>query len=61
MPHKYDEACTAARIATGASGIILIILDGEHGPGFSMQAPPSLVPDMPGLLRRMADDIERAA
>lgn len=36
-PGKYDEACTAARIATGARGVLLIVLEGNQGNGFSCQ------------------------
>jgi hypothetical protein len=36
-PGKYDDACTAARIATGARGVLLIVLAGRDGSGFSVQ------------------------
>ena len=36
-PGKYDELCTAAREETKAVGVVLIVIDGEHGNGFSCQ------------------------
>jgi len=36
-----------------------MVLGGELGDGFSVQAPLSVQLQLPALLRRMADDIER--
>ncbi len=61
-PGKYDNACTLARLATGGMGVILIVLEGDRGYGFSVQAegviPPSALATM---LRSVADEIEKAA
>jgi hypothetical protein len=58
-PGKYDDACTAARIATQARAAVLIVTDGNRGSGFSVQAhDPAFVLALPMLLRRVADDIE---
>jgi len=56
---KYEEATTQARLSTGAAGVILIIFGGAQGHGFSVQAPPGLVPTIPGILRKVAEQIER--
>jgi hypothetical protein len=58
-PGKYDEICTAARIAAGARGIVLIVIEGKRGHGFSLQAEEGWEKAIPGLLRKMADDIEK--
>lgn len=57
-PGKYDDACTHARYATGAAGCLLIVLNGTHGHGFSVQVPPEVVGSIPALLREIADNIE---
>lgn len=57
-PGKYDEACTDARMATRAVATILIVVEGEHGNGYSVQTlEPDLIPVLPTLLRQIANDI----
>jgi hypothetical protein len=55
---KYDDACTAARLSTEAAGVVLIVLGGPKGPGFSVQAPLEFLTALPGVLRNVADQIE---
>jgi len=60
-PGKYDDACTAAREATGARGVVLIVLDGTRGSGFSCQlrgGPPDVLA-LAKVLRFMADEMEK--
>jgi hypothetical protein len=59
---KYDNLCTDARIEAKSRACILVIPDpkAEHGFGFSCQIPPLLVPTVPGILRWMADEIEKS-
>jgi hypothetical protein len=62
-PGKYDEECTRARVATGAVGVVLIVIEGKRGSGFSVQVHD--VADLqPGvlanMLRTVADELERA-
>jgi len=57
-PGKYDEICTTARESAKAGGTILIVLNGEHGSGFSVQADEMTVALLPGLLRNIANQIE---
>jgi hypothetical protein len=59
-PGKYDDACTAARIATGATAILLAVIGGNNGSGFSLHAPPAIAKRLPELLRHIADEIEAA-
>jgi hypothetical protein len=58
-PGKYDEACTAARETLAARGVVLIVFGGMHGNGFSCQAPLDLQVALPGILRTVADSIEK--
>ncbi len=58
-PGVYDEVCARVREETGAKAVILAIIDGKHGEGFSVQGTPLIVMLLPGILRRIADDIER--
>lgn len=59
-PGKYDEIATVAREAAGAQAVILIVLNGAHGSGFSVQAVgEDISTRLPALLRMVADGIER--
>jgi len=56
---KYDLACDLARKVTKAETVLLIVLDGNEGSGFSvMTKDQSVIAKIPALLRRVADDIE---
>lgn len=55
---KYDDACAAARKMTGGS-VLLIVIDGKHGSGFSVSVLGDVINQVPGVLRYMADDIDR--
>jgi hypothetical protein len=58
-PGKYDDLATCARERAEAEGVVLVILGGKAGAGFSVQANAIVTLALPGLLRRLADDIER--
>lgn len=59
-PGKYDDACTEVREKTGADGIILIVIRGNQGDGFSAQASPEDTLRLPEMLRYMAQQIEES-
>lgn len=60
-PGKYDDACTKARLATGAHTTVLIVLGGTLGLGFSVQTEdPSFVATLPEVLRALADEIAQS-
>ncbi len=60
-PGKYDNACTVARELTGADAVVLIVLGGEHGAGFSVQTVnPALCAALPSLLEDLAQQIRRS-
>jgi len=56
-PGKYDDECTELR-AKVEGGIALIVLDGNKGGGFSVQANIIQLAKLPSILRIMADHIE---
>lgn len=57
-PGKYDDLCTLARTAAEADGVILIIMNGNKGGGFSVQAPPELLSLIPAMLIYTAEQIQ---
>ncbi len=58
---KYDQVCSLARMAAGAEGALLIVLNGRHGNGFSAQISIRMVEFIPALLRDVANQIEAEA
>lgn len=56
-PGKYDAHCTAVREKTGAQAVILIVLKGIAGDGFSCQADPVTTRRLPELLEQLAASI----
>lgn len=58
-PGKYDDACTLAREASGGQTVLLIVLHGHAGSGFSVQSmDPRVHVWIPEILRRVADEID---
>lgn len=55
---KYEELCAVVKLGAKAECAIVIVLGGNRGSGFSMQAnDPLAVLRVPKLLRDMADSI----
>ena len=57
-PGKYDHVVSQVRQDTHAEGVILIVVNGDLGSGFSCQLPLDLTLRIPTVLRQMAADIE---
>lgn len=58
-PGKYDHIATAARQVTKARGVVVIVIGGEAGSGFSVQTTdPHLSRALPALLRELAEQID---
>lgn len=58
-PGKYDAACVAAMQATGGTTVVIAVLNGNHGSGFSVNSiSRSETAKLPALLRSIADQIE---
>ena len=60
-PGKYDDELTDVRTKTGAMNAILIVIDGDKGPGFSAQLTQEHMNKIPKILRMIADQIEADA
>lgn len=57
---KYDRACTRARRETQGQAVLLIVIQGQHGSGFSLQTlDETVVEGLPAILRNVADSIEK--
>jgi len=57
-PGKYDELCTVVRERAKARAAIVIVIDGEHGSGFSLQCSIADRLRLPNLLRHIAAQID---
>lgn len=57
-PGKYDDQATKVMQATQASGVVLIIFNGDQGHGFSVQATVAVTLQLPRMLREIADQVE---
>lgn len=59
---KYDEVATLARQLAQAEGVLVAVINGNKGSGFSVQSiEPDIVEKLPTMLRAMADCIEADA
>lgn len=59
-PGKYDDLCTLVREKVSAEGVIVIVLGGDRGNGFSCQfADPAMLARMPGILEDVAVEIRK--
>jgi hypothetical protein len=57
-PGKYDDLCTLVREKAKARAVIVIIIGGEHGEGFSVQTEdPFIILRLPLVLERVAASI----
>ena len=58
-PGKYDEETQAVRVATHAQSVMLIVIGGDRGSGFSVQSDVVTLSRLPEMLRFMADEIDK--
>jgi len=56
---KYDDLATACRVVSGARAVLVIIMEGKDGSGFSVQMEEGMLVPLPKLLREVADSIEK--
>lgn len=60
---KYDVPCERTLLETRAQAVILIVLGGDKGSGFSVSAVGgavgSTIEQLPAILRSCADEIEK--
>ena len=58
-PGKYDDLCTAVRQVAQASAVVVIVFEGKHGNGFSVQTQSvDLLQSLPKMLTMMAAGIQ---
>lgn len=60
-PGKYDPECTRIMQEQDAQIVLVIVVDGKRGNGFSCQCTPEWLVAVPQLLRSVAADIEGSA
>lgn len=60
-PGKYDDICTYVRDAAQAEGVLIIVINGEKGSGFSAQLTGQLAAEVPDMLENMAKQIREDA
>jgi len=57
-PGKYGDLCAYVREHAGAQAAIVMVIDGKHGDGFSVQTTdPVLVLRLPAILEETARQI----
>ena len=56
-PGKYDDVCTKAREETEAESVLLIVIKGKFGSGFSIQATGPVLFTVPDMLEDVAKQI----
>lgn len=54
---KYDDLCTYVRETAKADAAMVVVLGGDKGPGFSVQADPVWLLALPDMLEHMARQI----
>jgi hypothetical protein len=57
-PGKYDDLATYVREQTQGRAVVVIVVNGNKGSGFSAQTEVGAVLHLPKLLRVIADEIE---
>jgi len=62
-PGKYDDVCTMVRERTEARAVLVVVIDGKLGNGFSFQGDPLSLASVPEMLEDVARQIreDRAA
>jgi pyrroline-5-carboxylate reductase len=58
-PGKYDDICEKIREETNAQGIVVAIIEGNKGTGFSCKVEKNLLRFMPSFLKQMAEGMEK--
>lgn len=53
----YDEDCGNVREKNNASGVLLIVLGGDKGNGFSIQAEGNIIQNVPEMLESIAKEL----
>lgn len=57
-PGKYDEEAMLVMERTKAQGVIVMVIGGEKGPGFSVAADLLTTLSLPAILRSIANQLD---
>lgn len=59
-PGKYDDLASLIREQAKAETVMVIVINGDKGHGFSVQSHnPEMLPVLPKILRDVAEEMER--
>ena len=58
-PGKYDDLCTYVREKTQASGVLVVVINGNKGEGFSCQADLKTMLIVPDILETIAKQLRK--
>jgi hypothetical protein len=58
-PGRYDDLATLVREKSSAQGVLVAVIGGDKGMGFSVQATPETLLVLPELLEQIARQIRR--
>ena len=56
-PGKYDHIATMAIEAAQATGVVVIVFNGDRGNGFSVQADAATLAAMPDILQSVVNQL----
>lgn len=59
-PGKYDDLCTYVRRKSKARAALLVIIGGNKGEGFAVQADAQTLAKLPVILENMAHEIRQS-
>ena len=59
-PGKYDNLCTIVRKRAQAAAAIVIVVGGNRGHGFSVQANETAALALPAILEQIASEMRRS-
>lgn len=60
-PGRYDDLCTKVRAETEADAVIVIVVGGKRGHGFSCQSDFATMLALPTMLEELAQQIRKDA
>jgi hypothetical protein len=58
-PGKYDDVCTQVREQLDAQGVMLVVIGGKKGSGFSVQGTLHVLATLPDTLEYMAREMRK--
>lgn len=56
---KYDDTVTKLREELEADAVVVLVIGGSKGHGFSCQAPPEIIKNMPDMFEAVAHQMRK--